>query len=587
MRPQLNKDRYIVTGGLAKKQSSGRCNFTLAGRPVFSADNRLEAVHTVLPKEGIDLPDILADTKISCMFWAGQCGTCGQSGVHHRINDVPRIFFFVDEHGPPLVGTQTECCPTIRIDGGSLDQFEAMLRHHIQNGLKIQPGSVVIVSLITHLVRVGQELYWDQLVNFSHTMAELNLSVMPCLPPFPSGYDDRALMNLHQFFIRLQGCHYGNQVVSKNPRFCLWEPVLKLALDLKSEVVDLPTPHVRVRELGEDALVDCSSNFLAGFCYQDKAIWTHQIPGHVESGFLTHLMDSLREAIPALTTGKARPKIPDNDSIKLGLTRDFVDQCDTEGKTIFLVGSSILDRTAEKLIEIAEPAGVEVINLSRVGSYKTKFLGTGNDLSVILSPLQQGTAEDMVVYHLLGNEMLLKKTHYCNRNTTHLSNPRILPDTDADLLVKEMESFAHFTRSVMGFPGKILIVGPQPRHIEECCGQKKHAIQDLAKKKVDMKVYTDLFNQFVQQRINLTDNVEFIKYSTIHGNDFDAGLLEDGVHLHKDAKRTFAEWILAALNRKHSPPVPPCKNAPVFSLLLDGAKMTVQTPEPPAEMEAA
>ena len=58
-----------------------------------------------------------------------------------------------------------------------------------------------------------------------------------------------SLMNLHQFFIRLQGCHYGNQVVSKNPRFCLWEPVLKLALDLKAEVVELPTPHVRVKEL--------------------------------------------------------------------------------------------------------------------------------------------------------------------------------------------------------------------------------------------------------------------------------------------------------------------------------------------------
>ena len=102
--------------------------------------------------------------------------------------------------------------------------------------------------------------------------------------------------------------------------------------------------------------MDCSSTFLAGFCYQDKAIWTHQIPGHVESGFLNHLMDCLREAIPALTAGNARPKVPDNNCIKLGLTRDFVDQCDTEGKTIFLVGSSILDRTAEKLVEFAVPA---------------------------------------------------------------------------------------------------------------------------------------------------------------------------------------------------------------------------------------
>ena len=579
LRPQINADRYIVTSGLSKKQTSGRSNFSLVGRPVFSADSRLDVVHTVLPKEGIELPNILADTKISCTFWAGQCGTCGQAGVHHRINDEARLFMFVDEHGPPMVGTMGDCCPTIRIDGGNFEQFDAMLKHHIKHGLKIQPGSIVVVALVTHLVRVGHDLFWDQLVKFSRTMAAHNLSVMPCLPPFPSGYDDRSLMTLHQFYIHLQCCHYGNQVISKNPRFCLWEPVLQLALDLKAEVVDLPTPHVRVKELGEDALADCSSNFLAGFCYVDKAPWTHQIPGHVESNFITNLMECLKTAIPVLIPASNRPKLPSADSIKAGHTRDFIDNCSTDGKTIFLVGSSILDQTSEQLIAIAEPAGVEVINLSRVGSYKTKFLGEGNDLSTILSPLQQGTAEDLLIFHLMGNEMVQKKSHYVNRNKTHLSNPKILPDASAKVLIKDMESFAHFARSTMGFPGKIIIVGPQPRHLETCCGQVKHALVDLARKAVDMKIYTDLFNQHVQQTIKLTDNVEFIKYSTIHGTDFTPGQLVDGVHLDLPTRKTFAEWIMAALSRASSPAVPPCKNASTFSQLLAAAEMTVAVPE--------
>ena len=107
---------------------------------------------------------------------------------------------------------------------------------------------------------------------------------------------------------------------------------------------------------------------------------------------------------------------------------------------------------------------------------------------------------------------------------------------------------------------------------------------DLARKTVDMKVYTDLFNQHVQQSIKLTDNVEFIKYSTIHGADFKAGQLVDGVHLDVPTKKAFAEWIMAALGRKHSPAVPPCKNAPTFSQLLAAAEMTVAVPAAENEM---
>ena len=474
-----------------------------------------------------------------------------------------------------MVGSAGDCWPTVRIEGGNFDLFTKYLQHNINQGLKVKEGSFLIVALVTHLCRVGQELYWDQLTYFASEMSKLNLTVLPCLPPFPAGYDDRASMNMHQFYIRLQACHYGNLTVSNNLRFCLWEPLLKLALDLKVMRGEMSTPHVRVHELGDEALVSCASDFICGFTYKDGAAWTHQIPNHVEHGFLNHLFNSLE---PILAGCKTRPVMPTAESVRAGLTRDFVDNCQVDGKSIFLVGSSILDKAAVKLIEMAEPVGVEVVNMSQVGSYKTKFLGQGIDLSVLLSPISQGTAEDVLIFHLMGNEMLLKKSFFTNRNKTHLSNPKILPDESAKQIIKDMESFVHFARSTMGFPGKIIVVGPQPRHLEACCGQVKHKILALDKKEVDMKIYTDVFNKYVLQAINLSDNVEFIMYTAIHGTEFVTNDLVDGVHLSKDAERAFAFWLMSTLERKHSPAVQPCANAPAFSAMLNAVKIVAAEP---------
>ena len=575
----LDTNRYLVTGGLLSRVVMSRSSFKLAGRPVFTSDNRSDILHTVLPKEGTTIPGIPPSTKITSTFWAGQCGTCGPSGVNHRINDEPRVFLYTDEHGPPMIGSAGDCCPTVRIEGGNFDLFQAFIMHNINQGLKIKEGSILIVALVTHLCRVGQELYLDQLTYFASEMAKLKLTVLPCLPPYPAGYDDRSMMNLHQFFIRLQACHYGNLAVANNLRFCLWEPLLKLALELKVMRTEMHTPHVRVHELGEDVLVSCASDFICGFNYKDGATWTHQIPNHVEQGFVTLLLASLE---PILAGSKIRPVTPSPESVRAGMTRDFVDNCQVDGKSIFLIGSSILDRAAGKLIELAEPVGVEVVNMSQVGSYKVKFLGTGIDLSLLLAPLAQGSAEDVCIIHLMGNEMLMKKSVFPNRTTTHLSNPKILPDQAAKDLIKDMEKFVHFARSTMGFPGKIIVVGPQPRHLVGCCGQVKHKIVALDKKEVDMKLYTDTFNKYAQETITLSDNVEFIRYDTIHGAEFKSDNLLDGVHLGKDAERAFAHWLMSTLERKHSPAVAPCANAPAFSTMLNAVKIAAVDP---TEME--
>ena len=171
----------------------------------------------------------------------------------------------------------------------------------------------------------------------------------------------------------------------------------------------------------------------------------------------------------------------------------------------------------------------------------------------------------------MGNEMLMKISVYPNRTATHFSNPKILTEEAATELIKEMESFVHFPRSTMGFPGKIIVVGPQPRYLQTCCGQVKHR-SSLDKKAVDMKLYTDTCNKYMMQKINLSDKVEFIRYSSVHGNDFDHNDLIDCVHLNKDAERVFAYWLMNTLERKHSPVVPPCKN-PSFPALLNAVKI--------------
>ena len=556
---------------------AGRDDFKMTGRPIIDTDIRLERVTFKYPCPNTEIPGISSTTKITCTYRGGQCSTCGHASSNHRVNDHPRLFIIADEHGPPLLGVDDDCALVTRIDGGDFQQHRAFLDWQISEGLRIKKGSVCVVMLITHIARVGQDKFWWELQEFSAWMANLGCTVLPCLPPFPDTYNDEVVRSLQQFFVHLQAAHYGDNAAGKNLRFSLWQPVCKLAQDLKIKEIEPRAPPVGVPELSNTAAASCNSTFFAGFAYKDGQPWTHHMPDVVEHGFVTKLVEGVRE-IAASLTNTTELVIPADDSISAGFTADYADGSRHEGKTIYLVGTSILDDTAENLIHTASMAGGEGINLAQRGSHRKHFICEGVDLATVLLPLEGGGKEDLAVLSIFGNEMTKKRTAFCNRDKWHVSKPEMLNTTEMDALVKEAETMVDMMRQV-GFGGKGLVLGPTPRHITECCKQDQHKLKDAEGKQVEWKTYTDVVNEYISKAINLANNVEYVPYQKIFGSNFNESFLKDGVHLDPEADKALASFIFRGLERAETAEVKAVQNRQPFSSFLLKAKITPKEEE--------
>ena len=270
--------------------------------------------------------------------------------------------------------------------------------------------------------------------------------------------------------------------------------------------------------------------------------------------------------------------MPSDLSIASGLATDFADNNKHDGKTIFLIGSSILESTGERLLPLGAMAGVEIINLAKAGSYRKTLIH--KDISIVdeLAPTGAGCEEDLCVIFMLGNEMLTKKTFFHNRGTFHISHPRLLTDKEANLLVKDVTTVVEKLRDV-GFSGKVLIIGPTPRHIEECCKQRQHSIRDAGGKEVAMLLYTNVLNEFLGKAINLPANVEFIPYNVVFGDNFGPGDLSDGVHLKEGGEMTLANFIFQSLSRPVTGEQRPLANRLPLSAMLAKEKVTAPVDE--------
>ena len=550
---------------------TGRGDFKLTGRPLIDTDIRLERVTFKAPCEGTNIPGISADTKITCTFRGGQCSTCRHAASNHRINDQPRVFFIGDEHSPPLMGVDEDCCLVTRIDGGDFLQHRAFMEWQIGEGLRIKKGSVCVVSLVTHLIRSGQDKFWLELRDFAGWMAEKGCTVLPCLPPFPDTYGDEAVKSLHQFFVHLQAAHYGDTASGKNLRFSLWKPVCEVALEHKLTPIYPKSPPIGVPEISLAAAATCNSSFFNGFTYKDGQAWTHHIPDVVEHGFVNKLIQNIR-TIAASMPDSRNLIIPSDDSLATGFTADYADGTKHEGKSIYLVGSSILDDCAEPLINCASMAGVEVINLSERGSYRKHFIAENVDLAAKILPLEGGGASDLAVLSIIGNEMVRKKTAFCNRDKWHVSLPELLTNDDIKQLVKDVEKMVETMRGV-GFGGKILVLGPLPRHLEKCCKQTQHQLKDGEGKEVKWEIYTDVLTLQLEKAINLPKNVEFVPYREIFGGGFTNKSLKDGVHLDGEAEKVLANFIFRGLDRAETSERSAVANRLLFSSMLARVKI--------------
>ena len=217
-------------------------------------------------------------------------------------------------------------------------------------------------------------------------------------------------------------------------------------------------------------------------------------------------------------------------------------------------------------MSMAESAGVEIINLSKAGSYKKVFLNDSVSLDTEWQPITESEKDDIAVISVAGNEMIGKRSHYNSNGKCHVSNPKMLSDEQAKLLARDVERIVQIVRT--NFHGKIVVFGPTPRHIESCCSQLRHSLLDAEGKELDMIKYTNGVTELLLHSISFPVNCEFVGYKEMFGGEFVAEMLSDGVHLDETLILTLSGFIMSLLSRKPTPALPAMANVASFSSIL-------------------
>ena len=579
---EVDSSFYISTWIVQGKEVVLKTDFHLAGKPIFNADVRLDKVSYQLPRDQHPNTLLPTDTRASCTNYGGKCHTCSFAGTTHSLDDEPRVIILGDEHITPLVGNSKDCLLVWRIAGGSLAQFKALMNAQKDMGLKLKQGSIVVVCLVTHLMRVGYEGFWEEWKNFKDWARNHHgLTATIAIPPFPAGYKHSQIAAARRLFARMQFEHFGEVSQPDNLRYSLWKCYQEVADKIVGATIEeFSASPVKVGGGQEAFYLACEGKFMTG-C-RNSADWDDGTPAGVERLFFTKLITLVKKIKPDTNL-----MVPDEASILAGLNKEYNPLKEHEGKTIFLMGSSHMSRTSKKLLDLAVPAGVEVVPLCKGGDFLDYFIKNPE----LLSALGKSTKNDVLFLNCLGNIMLNKDRKREDKDGWHLTNPRMLTDQEFEETVVDLNNA--LTNIKTTFQGRVVVMGPYPRHLKDCCVQPSHWIRDDEKKKVDMVTYTDVFTDMVYRSANFPKGFFFAGYKEVLGKKFTIDMLEDRVHLKQQYYKQAANYCFQWLNKKH--PMPgksPEKSPPPLSTELNAAKIAtvpkayvVREPEDPDNIE--
>ena len=270
--------------------------------------------------------------------------------------------------------------------------------------------------------------------------------------------------------------------------------------------------------------------------------FSQEIPPEILKDFLLGIFECLKSSYPSNII------FPDELSIERGLMRKGTKTApvggDPQGNTIFLCAASILRAVADPLSSITSQYGVNVINKCIGGDFFKKGVPTGFPTSE--------KPEDAIIFHFIGNNMFSMKTHFLQNNRFHMQNPNFLNDKDINLLISKLAKL--LTDVKLDFGGKIFLLGPFPRFLIPCCPDPTHSFppSDIFPNPLS---YCNMLNNFLARHPVLRmDDVTFIHYKQMLGNDLPCPLTYDGVHLTKKTNSKFANSLSQILKSKKLSP---------------------------------
>ena len=175
-----------------------------------------------------------------------------------------------------------------------------------------------------------------------------------------------------------------------------------------------------------------------------------------------------------------------------------------------------------------------------------------NFKKIDLSFLKETSSDDLIILHASGNSKLVKDHHQLADGKYHLLRPQLLTDENAALHIVHLSQILVKLTDI--FLGKIIMLGPFPRHLEPCCNIPEHAIVDVNGNSVNMTDYTLAFSKFIARSPGLShDRIHYLEYPAIFGDNLTADHLVNGVHLKDEASETFATFIFGLLTKLNKP----------------------------------
>ena len=438
-------------------------------------------------------------------------------------------------------------------------------------GWRPASSSVAATMLLTHLFRVGEVKYWAELKSFAKWCADnFDLKVLPCIPPYPC-YDTHMITAIRHFTARLQALHTADNTKGCDVEFSLWEVLSKVCVELKVRLVNIPTPTMYIEEAGKGTAVKFVGKFLDGF----DEVWSAGMPPKVEISFLKHLCQQVTNIID--NTGGKRVTMPSMDSIKGSTAEENSELEKAAGRTIFLMGSSVIMKTQETLENITRKHNISVIPICKAGDYKAHYFKQDRD--EYLACLTGATKEDIVVISFLGNHLLTKRSFYPEdldkeRRIWHMKEPELLSEESFNLLMTDVSHLLKVVRD--RFPGSIYLIGPFPRYFVNCCKDPSHQIVDDLHTPVTMLSYTDVFNVCLAESISIPTRRDVIHFNEIFGSAVPPSLVRDHIHLGDTYKLKFAQYMAKLLLRNPTVvPRKPSEDRPSFSNRLSAEKISI------------
>ena len=575
---EYQKDFYLQ---LKDNEVAGRVDVPDKG-PAFNADPRTDKLPYGLPQNKhfkTKLPD---STVASCTFKGNWCSqvACLKTSTGHKLHDKPRVLLLGDEFLFPSAGSGEDCYLVMRIKGGSFDQFKALIDAHRGMSFNLKATSLVVPCLLAHLFCVGFENFWREYTEFAAWIKEnMRVDTALCIPPYPEGLGTGELSAIRQLYVRLQAGHFGDSGKPRDLLFSLWRPLLDASKKLGIYQYKVAAQPIFVPEISGGVYVPCVGMFLAGFFSQQE--WQHGMPPQVERAFINQLTVALSKL------QRLSLVLPDECAVEGGLERDPDSRKPHKDRRIYLLGASNIEKLVDLVIERAVPMGVTVVPVCRSGDFMSYYLHHKEVQKI----LQSGREEDLLFINCLGNELFAKDAFYSDKAGFHHLHPNLLNDQEMYNLCWDFNNILENINSM--FCGRVVVMGPMPRSLDDCCSQPTHWIRDDNNDKINMEAYVEVFTDHVFRASRMYERFSFVGYKQYIGKEFIPAMITDNVHWSETTKKELVNYFLMFLDNKSDGSPKPAEGVHLepFSSALKAVKIFVKPVKvakgPPSDDESS